>query len=118
MSFWKKVCFELDYHGITRKELAYKIDVPVATINRAIERDSNPYALDAFRISKVLNVSLEYLLELPNTQVHKDQNDISDLQQIEMYKKYHALIDSIEQLPLEKQKKVIELVKTIIAFGK
>ncbi|MBQ9621790.1 MAG: hypothetical protein IJJ71_14835 [Treponema sp.] len=30
MSFWEKVCFELDYQGISRKELAYKTNLAVS----------------------------------------------------------------------------------------
>ena len=62
------MCYELDFQNISRKELAFKIDVPVATINRAIERDSNPFALDALRVARALGVSLEYLLEVPQPQ--------------------------------------------------
>ena len=102
MSFWKKVCDELEFQNISRKELAYKIEVPVATINRAIERNSNPYAIDALKISRVLGVSLDYLLDFPITQEEKkDSEDFSH--QIELYKKYHAIIEGLESLPTEKQ---------------
>ena len=118
MSFWKKVCSELDYQSISRKELAYKIDVPVATINRAIERDSQPFAIDAVRISKALNVSLEYLLDLPET---KNSNMFSveeESHQIELFKKYHSTIEALEDLTHDKQKEAIEIVKQILEFGK
>lgn len=117
MSFWKKVCYELDYQGMSRKELAFKIEVPVARINRAIERDSQPFAIDAIRISKVLNVSLEYLLDLPastdNKSVSKEESH-----QIELYKKYHTTIAALENLPREKQKEAVEIVKQLVEFGK
>lgn len=118
MSFWKKVCFELDYQGMSRKELAYKIDVPVATINRAIERDSQPYALDALRISKALNISLEYLLDLPETKNDGKVSDEEESHQIELFKKYHSTIKALEDLSQDKQKEAVEIVKQILEFGK
>ncbi len=116
MSFWKKVCYELDYQGISRKELAYKIDVPIARINRAIERDSQPNALDAFYISKALNVSMEYLLELPVTPQNNKAGNNEETHQIEMYKKYHSIITTLEKLPVEKQNEALKLIKQIIEF--
>ena len=42
MGFWKNVDEYLQYAGISRKELAAAIDVNSQTIDRAIERDSEP----------------------------------------------------------------------------
>ena len=116
MSFWKRVCNELDYQGVTRKELAYKIDAPIARINRAIERDSQPNAFDAFSIAKVLNVSLEYLLEIPVSNTNGKMDGKEELHQIEMYKKYHSIIDALENLSLEKQVEALKLIKQIVDF--
>lgn len=118
MSFWEKVCYELDYQGLSRKELAYKIDVPVARINRAIERNSQPFAVDAVRIAKTLNVSLEYLLDFPES-----KNDIKDLnqgesQQIALYKKYHSIINGLDSMSQDKQKETVEIIRQIIELGK
>ena len=118
MSFWKKVCFELDYQSISRKELAYKIEVPVSTINRAIERDSQPFAGDALRVSKALNVSLEYLLDLPEIKNDGKVTTEEESHQIELFKKYHSTIEALEDLSPEKKKEVVEIVKQILEFGK
>lgn len=118
MSFWKKVCYELEFQNLSRKELAYKIDVPVATINRAIERNSNPYAIDALRIAKVLGVSLEYLLEIPQPQSDKASFVQTENQQIELFKKYHEVIHVLESLPLEKQKLVLKIVEQCGELGR
>ena len=64
MGFWKKVGEELEFRGISRKELSAKSGVPMTTINRAMERDSNPFAADALRIANTLNIPLENLLEI------------------------------------------------------
>lgn len=63
MGFWKKVGEELEFRGISRKELSVKSGVPMTTINRALERDSNPFATDALRIANTLCIPLEDLLE-------------------------------------------------------
>lgn len=118
MSFWKKVCYELDFQNISRKELAYKIDVPVATINRAIERNSNPYAIDALRISKVLGVSLEYLLEIPQSQDNEDNYSQNESKQLELYKKYHRVIHTLESLSLNKQKIALKIFEQCGELGK
>lgn len=118
MSFWKKVCYELDFQNISRKELAYKIDVPVATINRAIERNSNPYAIDALRISKVLGVSLEYLLEMPQSEKEDSIPLQNENHQIELFKKYHTVIQTLESLPLDKQKAALKIVEQCGELGK
>lgn len=118
MSFWKKVCYELEFKGISRKELSAKIGVPAARVNRAIERDSQPFALDALKISKTLNLSLEYLLDLPATKAGGKPAGKDESKQIELYKKYHSLIEILEKLPQGKQKEAVELVKKITDFAK
>lgn len=117
MSFWKKVCEELEFQNVSRKELSYRIDVPVATINRAIERNSNPYAVDALRISKVLGVSLEYLLGFPKNR-HAEKKEDDSARQIALYKKYHTLIEDLESLPPEKQKLAAKLVEQCVELGR
>ena len=118
MGFWKKAEIELDYQGLSRKELSAKSGVPMTTINRAIERDSQPFAIDALRISKALNVSLEYLLDLPESKDDVKISDKEEFHQIELYKKYHSAIEALESISQDKQKTAVEIVKMIAEFGK
>lgn len=111
MSFWKKVSYELDFQNISRKELAFKINVPVATINRAMERDSNPYAADALRIARALGVSLEYLLEMPDTENDTESLAQTAAHQLELYKKYHSVIELLENLPASKQRPAVKIIE-------
>ena len=69
MGFWKKAGEEIEFRGISRKELSAKSGVPMTTINRALERDSNPFAVDALRIANTLNIPLETLLEIFNEKI-------------------------------------------------
>ena len=118
MGFWKKIESELDFQGLSRKELSAKSGVPMTTINRAIERDSQPFAIDALRISKALNVSLEYLLDLPETKNGGKVSAEEESHQIELFKKYHSTIEALEDLSQDKQKEAVEIVKQILEFGK
>ena len=62
MGFWKRVEAEMNYQGISRKELAAMADISYSGIGLGIERDSMPGADIALRISRSLNVPLEELL--------------------------------------------------------
>lgn len=68
MGFWQNVDDECEYLGITRKELAEKADFSVHTISNGIKRDGMPAADLALRISKVLNIPLEKLLNINTEQ--------------------------------------------------
>ncbi len=118
MGFWKKAEVELDYYGLSRKELSAKSGVPMTTINRAMERASQPFALDALRVAKALHVSLEYLLDLPETKADGKKTDADESHQIEMYKKYHAIIETLERLPQTKQKGTLEIIKSLAELCK
>lgn len=66
MGFWKIVDNELKYRGISRKELAFTIDMKEQTLHKAIERDSEVSAIIAIKVAHFLQVSLETLLEIEN----------------------------------------------------
>lgn len=118
MGFWKKVEIEINYYGIARKELSAKSGVPITTINRAIELDTKPFALDALKISKALGLTLEYLLDYSENGNLSTNEIESNASQIELYKKYHLIIDELEKLPKDKQKSAQEIIRQIAEFGK
>ncbi|WP_022932654.1 helix-turn-helix domain-containing protein [Treponema bryantii] len=54
---------EIEYLGITRKELAYKADVKIRALDMYLgTQGSMPPADVAVRIAKALNTSVEYLV--------------------------------------------------------
>lgn len=124
MGFWKRIDDELQYLGMSRKDLAFYSDIPLATIHKAIERDSEIYISVAIRIAEALGVSLEYLLDLPSgvvTKVHpknkKSTEQIREMQEtktaVRLYRKYVKYIENMEKLPAKKLEaigKVIELM--------
>ena len=76
MGFWKNVDTELKFKGISRKELAFKIEMKEQSLHKAIERDSEVSAIIALRTAKFLGISLESLLE--TEEINSEKNIYSN----------------------------------------
>lgn len=120
MNFWETVDAEREYKNISRKELAYEAGFSLNCISTGIARGSIPAADVAYRIAKVLGVSVEYLLLGGNTKTaqssQESQKTNINTEVIERSKKYiknYELIDSFERLPESLQKSLIALVQEI-----
>lgn len=72
MGFWNNVENECEYRNISRKELAAAAGFSVNTISTGLKRNGMPEADLALRISRVLNVPLEELLDCPQNSICKD----------------------------------------------
>lgn len=79
---------EIDYLGLTRKELAYKANIKIRALDMYIgSQGSMPPADVAVRLAKALNVTVEYLVTgekiksdticFESSQIQKDLNKIS-----------------------------------------
>ena len=101
MGFWNRVKEELEFRGISRKELSAKSGVPMTTLNRALERDSNPFAADALSVANTLNIPLEKLLGISKneTQPIPDTN--------------RNFLKQWNKLSQKQQKKLLEFLETI-----
>ncbi len=125
MNFWEMVDSEREYNNITRKELAYLADFSVNSIPTGIARGSIPAADVAYRIAKVLGVTVEYLLtggqkEIISAQKDKKvepvtQIDSQIIERSKKYVKYHEIVDNFEKLPAGVQKTLVALVQEINA---
>ena len=62
MNFWENVEYIREFRDMTRKELAYKADFSINSISTGIARGSFPAVDVACRIAKVLDVSVEFLV--------------------------------------------------------
>lgn len=60
--FWNNVKSELDYQGISQKELAAKANLNIGTIRNQITREIIPDLDSAYKIAQALNQPLEYLI--------------------------------------------------------
>ncbi len=117
MSFWQNVEREIEYKGISRKELAFRANIAYQGIGLGIERESMPRVDTALKIARVLEVPLEYLIDEKDLEIRPateglskeektqtDQNISSSLQQtenqyIEFYRRNRKIIDSLEKIP-------------------
>lgn len=117
MSFWQNVEREIEYKGISRKELAFRANIAYQGIGLGIERESMPRVDTALKIAKVLEVPLEYLIDEKDLEIRPaaeglskeektqtDQNKSSSLQKtenqyIEFYRRNRKIIDSLEKIP-------------------
>ena len=117
MSFWQNVEMEIEYKGISRKELAFCANIAYQGIGLGIERESMPRVDTALKIAKVLEVPLEYLINEKDLEIRPaaeglskeekkqtDQNKSSSLHQtenqyIEFYRRNRKIIDSLEKIP-------------------
>ena len=99
MGFWQNVEDECDYLGISRKELAEKAGFSVHTISNGIKRDGMPTADLAVKISKILNVPLEKLLEFKEDNKKSDNKDIENKNiNRKLFSTYLPLIKKIDDL--------------------
>ena len=117
MNFWEIVDSEREYKNISRKELAYLADFSVNSIPTGITRGSIPAADVAYRIAKVLDVTVEYLLLGGNVQsqqkINENNKNLEIIERSKKYTKNHELIDNFEKLPNNLQKSVEDLIQTI-----
>ena len=117
MSFWQNVEMDIEYKGISRKELAFRANIAYQGIGLGIERESMPRVDTALKIAKVLEVPLEYLINEKDLEIRPaaeslskeekkqtGQNNSSSLHQtenqyIEFYRRNRKIIDSLEKIP-------------------
>ncbi len=75
LDFWLNVKNELEYKGISQKELAGKISESYNTLQSWINRDRLPNVVQAVKISKILGTSVEYLVTGKDEHFHKDNSE-------------------------------------------
>lgn len=118
MGFWQNVRSEIEYTGISRKEISYETGIPLQTINRGIQRDSKPYVLDALKVAKVFNKDISYFLDSPIVLKTEQESDTAKKaaetqKQLELYRKYRTLIQACEKIPQGSQNAVKQLAQTL-----
>ena len=102
MAFWDNVAIELDYLGMTNKELAEKVGITASNIGKGQRQGSSPSADTAVKIASVLGVTVEYLVTGSNTPSNKNKDQ--ETEQLRLYRKHSEIIKKCEQLSPEKEK--------------
>ncbi len=117
MGFWKKVDEELNYLGKSRKEIAQEADFNVSYIAKGIARNGIPTADLAVRIAHCLDVSVEYLLDIPESKKEKTKKSpdtkkpADQKSKVTKLLKYESVINDLDSLPDDKKKPIIQFIK-------
>ncbi len=118
MGFWANVEREREYQGLSRKELAFKANIAYQGIGLGLERNSMPGADTAVKISKVLQVPIEYLIgedfiDTRDAETAKATDDELKIKNIEMYKRNQQVLESLEKLPLAVKEPIVNMIVRI-----
>lgn len=108
-NFWEIVIDELEYQGMTRKQLAAKVNIDVSTIAMGVKRKSIPQVDLALCIATALNVPIEYLVTGKNSPTKKEQK----LEDLRKYHKYAKIIENLDSLPDYEKIPVINLIEEL-----
>ena len=111
-NFWERVDKELEFLGKTRKSLAIEVGFNLGNIGKGIQLGSIPSAETAVKIAQVLGVSVEYLVNGTETTKSPSQKE-TEQNQLRLYRKYHNIIEKMENFSEDKQTLVNNLVNDL-----
>ena len=112
MNFWERVDDLLDRNDINKKTLAYEAGFDASNITKGIKNNNVPSVETAVKIAKVLGVSVEYLVNGTETSKSPSQKE-TEQNQLRLYRKYHNIIEKMENFSEEKQTIVNNLVNDL-----
>ena len=112
MNFWERVDDLLDRNDINKKTLAYEAGFDASNITKGIKNNNVPSAETAVKIAQVLGVSVEYLVNGTENTKSPSQKE-TEQNQIRLYRKYHELIEKMENFSEEKQTLVNSLINDL-----
>lgn len=103
MNFWNRLRSELEYQGITHKELAEKINIQKATLEARFLRENTPDADFLYKCSKTLNLTMDYLYTGNNfTGLNDDEMEVVRLYKTCKDENKAAIKQLLAALSLEK----------------
>ena len=103
-SFKENLRNELDYQGITVKELSARTGIPIASLDCYLgNRATIPSVVAAVKIAQALDVTVEYLAIGKNARTTKFDKKFG--------REIRELINWVENLNMEQSKAVLKLVK-------
>lgn len=115
MGFWHNVESECEYKNISRKELAAAAGFSVNTISTGLKRNGMPEADLALRISRVLNVPLENLLDPAEKSVQKEDVEKIRRQQ-KLFSHYLPAIEKLESMSSEMKNAILTIIRNTGSF--
>ena len=97
---------ELDYQGLTVKELSARTGIPKPTLSCYLSsRKTMPTADAAVKIAKALNVTVEYLVTGEEKSISETKNNQKEIQRSHLQKNFNSM-------PKEMQNIIKDLIKT------
>ena len=111
MGFWQNVDIEREYQALSRKELSYRANFSLNCISTGIARNSVPSADVAYRIAKVLNVSIEYLLGEEDSGDKEAGTEFADRER--KYRNYRSVIDELDMIPDNLRNPITEMIHAL-----
>ena len=109
---------KVEYKKISKKEFSNKAGITVDTIMKGISRNSIPQLDTAQKIAKVLNVSLEYLMQENinhENEESKGEMDLADVNhQVQLYRKHAEIINNLEKMDEKKLKALSSFIAQLI----
>lgn len=115
MGFWKKVDDYLKFKGMSRKELAFNIGIQSQTLDRAIQRDSDPKLVEGLKACLFLNIPVNEFLDEPINSSGDKKNSYhqDEKQQMILYRKYSKLIEYCESISEPRRNALIAMAKSL-----
>lgn len=99
INFWKNVRYEIEYLGLSQKELSLAINESYNTLRTWLKEERLPNAEQAVKIARVLGVTVEHLVEAKDSKP-SDESDIK-------------LKNDLKKIPLPLRKKILETIHLI-----
>lgn len=90
-NFLQNLKDELDYQGITHKELSFKTGISINTIHSWFSKDIFPPLNSAYKVAQVLNQPLEFLISGENKDVFPPNNYHLPTREIKLLENYRKL---------------------------
>jgi len=104
-SFKENLRNELDYQGITVKELSARTGIPIASLDCYLgNRATVPSVVAAVKIAQALDVTVEYLAISKNASTTKLDKELG--------RETRELINWVKNLNMEQSKSVLKMIKT------
>lgn len=105
----------MKFKGMSRKELAYNIGIQSQTLDRAIQRDSDPKLVEGLKACLFLNIPVNVFLDEPinSDNEKKSSYNQDEKQQVSLYRKYSKLIEYCESISESRRNALIAMAKSL-----
>lgn len=108
-NFWDRVSNELEYKGLSNKELAIAVGIDPSNISKGLKNKNSPSVETAVKIAQVLGVTVEFLVTGKNPS--SDPNDSS--YDVSKFHKYSKTIEALDRMNEQTRKPIISMINDL-----